>query len=232
AALRKRRGCTDTNNNNADFTVGSPDPRNSASPFNDCVVLALAIHTIQGNGATSPFVNQDVTTSGIVTARKSNGFFLQEPDASVDLDPATSEAVFVFTSSAPPVTGGDAVTGNLGSIVEFFNRTEINTSSSDVTVTSSGNPLPAPIMLTTSILNAGGTVAQLERFEGMRLHADSLTTVGPSNEFGEAFTVLTGVARPFREPGIEASFALPSGTPCCVPRFDENPERLMIDTDG
>lgn len=232
AALRKRRGCTDTNNNNADFTIGSPDPRNSAAPINNCVLLALAIHAIQGNGAASPFVNQDVTTSGIVTARKSNGFFLQEPDASVDLDPATSEGIFVFTSSAPAVAVGDAVTISLGSIVEFFNLTEINTSASDITVTSSGNALPTPVVLTMSILNPAGTIDQVERFEGMRLHADSLTTVSPSNEFGEAFTVLTGVPRPFREPGIEASFALPSGTPCCVPRFDQNPERLMIDTDG
>jgi uncharacterized protein len=232
AVLRKRRGCTDTNNNNADFTVGSPDPRNTAAPTNNCVLLVLPIHTIQGNGAASPYVNQDVTTSGIVTARKSNGFFLQEPDASIDLDPATSEGIFVFTSVPPVVAVGDAVTINVGSVVEFFNLTEINTSSSDLAVTSSGNALPVPVVVTISILNAAGTVDQMERFEGMRLHADSLTTIGPSNEFGEAFTVLTGVSRPFREPGIEASFALPTGTPCCVPRFDENPERLMIDTDG
>ena len=232
AALRKRRGCVDTNNNNADFTTGSPNPRNIASPLNSCVILSLAIHDIQGSGAASPHVGQEVSTTGIVTARKSNGFFLQEPDASVDANPATSEGVFVFTSSAPTVAVRDAVTINLGTVSEFFNLTEVNASSSDIAVGSSGNSLPAPVMLTTSILDPGGTVAQLERFEGMRLHADSLTSVGPTNQFGEFFTVLTGVDRPFREEGVEASFALPAGAPCCVPRFDENPERLMVDSDG
>ena len=44
---------------------------------------------------------------------------------------------------------------------------------------------------------------QLERFEGMRMQAASLTSVAPTNEFGETTTVITGVARPMREPGIE-----------------------------
>ena len=35
----------------------------------------------------------------------SDGFFLQEEDADVDADPATSEGIFVFTSSAPPAGG-------------------------------------------------------------------------------------------------------------------------------
>ena len=36
------------------------------------------IHDIQGNGATSPLARNVVTTSGVVTLLKSNGFFLQE----------------------------------------------------------------------------------------------------------------------------------------------------------
>ena len=57
-------------------------------------------------------------------------------------------------------------------------------------------------MLTPAILDPGGTPDQLERFEGMRVHADSLTSVAPTNDFGEIATVLTGVPRPMREPGI------------------------------
>ena len=41
-----------------------------------------------------------MTTRGIVTGVRSNGFFIQEPDATVDADPATSEGVLVFTNSA------------------------------------------------------------------------------------------------------------------------------------
>src|SRR5215510_2184003 len=61
----------------------------------------IAIHDIQGSGSVSPFVGQAVTTTGVVTAIKSNGFFLQTPDAQIDNDPKTSEGIFVFTSSAP-----------------------------------------------------------------------------------------------------------------------------------
>src|SRR5687768_15746972 len=69
------------------------------------------------------------------------------------------------------------------------------------------------------------------------MHADTLVSVAPTNEFGEIFTVLDGVARPLREPGIEISQPVPpdptSGVPdCCIPRWDENPERIMIDWDG
>jgi endonuclease G len=39
AALRKLDGCLDTNNNASDFNIGSPNPRNSASPTNNCNVL-------------------------------------------------------------------------------------------------------------------------------------------------------------------------------------------------
>ena len=36
AALRNGNGCTDTDSNSGDFTVGAPNPRNSASPLNFC----------------------------------------------------------------------------------------------------------------------------------------------------------------------------------------------------
>jgi predicted extracellular nuclease len=237
AALRKRGGCFDSNNNNIDFSVSAPSPRNSSSPTNSCNALSLNIHDIQGNGAATPYAGQFVSTSGIVTALKSNGFFLQNMAVNYDADDDTSEALFVFTSGAPSVAPGDAV-GILGTATEFFNLTQVeSTLPGDVVVTSSGNPLPAATTLTTTILNPAGPVDQLEGFEGMRMHADTLVSVAPTNEFGETFTVLDGVARPLREPGIEISFTVPpdptSGVPdCCIPRWDENPERIMIDSDG
>jgi len=201
---------------------------------NDDVTL-IPINQIQGSGAASPYVSQTVSTSGIVTARKNNGFFLQTADGADDGNANTSEGIFVFTSGSPSVTVGDLVRVT-GTVVEFFNLTEIG-GSPTITIHSSGNTLPAPVTLTTTILNPAGTPDQLERFEGMRMHADSLVSVAPTNTFGETFTVLDGVARPFREPGIEISQPVPpdptSGTPdCCIPRFDENPERIMIDSDG
>jgi predicted extracellular nuclease len=237
AALRKRGGCFDSNNNNIDFSIGSPNPRNTSTPAKSCDFTPVAIHDIQGPGLVTPYLGQDVSTSGIVTGIKSNGFFLQTPDDSIDADPATSEAVFVFTSSAPAVAVGNSVMVT-GTASEFFDLTQLDSSlPGDVVVNSAVNPLPAAVTLTTSILDPAGTTTQLERFECMRLHADSLVSVAPTNEFGETFTVLEGVPRPLREPGIEISLPVPpdptSGLPdCCIPRFDENPERIMIDSDG
>src|SRR5215213_4102930 len=237
AALRKRGGCFDSDNNNIDFSISAPSPRNTASATNSCTAISVNINQIQGDGATTPYSGQFISTSGIVTARKNNGFFLQNVEANYDMDAATSEGVFVFTSSSPAVAVGDAV-GILGTATEFFNLTQIeSTLPGDVTVTSSGNTLPAPIVLTTTILNAAGTPDQLERFEAMRLHADSLVAVAPTNEFGETFTVLQGVARPLREPGIEFGQPVPpdptTNVPdCCIPIWDLNPERIMIDSDG
>jgi predicted extracellular nuclease len=208
--------------------------------LNDCPPPPVfkTIPEIQGNGDTSPFAGVDVITTGIVTGKKSNGFFLQTTDAEAALegDPATSQGIFVFTSVAPPVTVGQDVTVT-GTAGEFFELTQVSVQTSDIFVNSSGNTVPAAITLTTTILDAAGLPTQLERFEGMRMHADTLVSVAPTNNFGETSTVLDGVARPLREPGIEISLPVPpdptSGVPdCCIPRWDENPERIMVDSDG
>ncbi len=39
AAFRANAGCTDTNNNSADFSIAAPNPRNSGSPVNVCGVV-------------------------------------------------------------------------------------------------------------------------------------------------------------------------------------------------
>jgi uncharacterized protein len=236
AALRKRGGCFESDTNTVDFSIGAPTPRNSASPTRSCTFTPVAIHAIQGSGATTPFFGADVTTTGIVTARKSNGFFLQTADDG-DFDASTSQAIFVFTGAAPTVTAGDAVLVQ-GTAGEFFNFTQLESSlPGDVVVQSSGNALPEAITLTSAILDPAGPVDQLERFEGMRVQAATLVSVAPTDDFGEIATVLPGVVRPMREPGIPVGEAVPADpisglVDCCIPRFDGNPERIVIDTDG
>ena len=237
AALRKRGGCFDSDNNRVDFSISGPTPRNSTTPFRSCVPLAAPIHDIQGSGLSSPLLGHDVITNGIVTGVKSNGFFLQAPASTYDADPATSEALFVFTSSIPAVMAGDEVSV-LGTATEFFGLTQLESSlPGDVTVVSQGNGVPAAVTLTTAILDPAGTQQQLERFEGMRMQATTLVSVAPTDEFGEIATVLPGVARPMRAPGIPLSDPVPPDPTtglidCCIPRFDENPERIFLDTEG
>ena len=78
--------------------------------------VATRIPALQGNGAVSPLAGQRVTTEGVVTHVVHNGFFLQDPLG--DGDPATSDGVFVFTSSAPTVSVGDVVRLT-GTVTEF-----------------------------------------------------------------------------------------------------------------
>lgn len=208
-------------------------------------VTITPIHTIQGSGTASPLDGLVVTTTGIVTLLKTgsnsggpaSGFFLQAPDGDADADPNTSEGIFVFTSSVPTVSVGDEVNVT-GTVDEFNEMTEISPVT-NIAVIDTGNPLPTAVTLTTLILDPAAlpTQPQLEKFEGMRMTAPSLTVVAPNDNFFDVETVITGVARPMREPGIEASLPVPpdptTGVPdCCIPRWDENPERLKVDTNA
>lgn len=57
AAFRAGNGCTDTDNNAADFAVAAPSPRNSASPANPCGTLTPT--PPQGAGSATPLTNRD-----------------------------------------------------------------------------------------------------------------------------------------------------------------------------
>ncbi|MFN0111172.1 MAG: Calx-beta domain-containing protein [Blastocatellia bacterium] len=208
------------------------------------------IHDIQGPSTSSPLVGQSVTTRGIVTGVKSNGFFIQDAEANYDADPLTSEGIFVFTSSAPPAA---AAIGNLvqvaATVVEFVPSTDpqqpplSELSSPTVTQLSAGNPLPTPIALNATFPDPTGAFNQLERVEGMRVSVASLTVGGPTlgnvNEpnatatsSGVFFGTVTGVTRAFREAGIQHPDTPPSGTIPPIPRFDTNPEVIRVDSDG
>ena len=71
--------------------------------LHDCPV---EIHDVQGAAHLSPSRRALVSgLAGVVTAKLGNGFYLQDPTP--DANDATSEAIFVFTSSAPTVAVGD-----------------------------------------------------------------------------------------------------------------------------
>ncbi len=203
------------------------------------------IHTIQGSGDTTPIPGATVTTNGIVTLLKTgsnagagaaNGFFLQTPDADADADPNTSQGIFVFTSSVPTVAVGDNVNVT-GTVVEFNGLTEISPTT-NVSINSTGNPLPTAVALNPTILDPTlSGQPQLEKFEAMRMSAASLTSGAPNDNFFDVYAVITGVARPLREPGIPISDPVPPDPTSgmvepTIPRWDENPERLKLDTNG
>ncbi len=251
AALRGGDGSIDTNNNGADLAVGAPNPRNSGAepPEPPDPPLALTIAQIQGNGLLSPHNGKRVVTEGIVTAIKfNNGFFLQA--ANDDGDPATSDAVFVFTSSAPPATAAVGnrvrVTGTVEEYTPSSNPhqlaiTEIVTPTVEVLET--GLALPAAIELTAAELSPDALPGTLERLEAMRVSVAQSVVIAPSGgsidendalsfSDGVFHVALPGVARPFREAGIGVmdAITLPAGKN--PPRFDTNQERLMVRSRG
>ena len=231
-------GNVDTDNNSADFAVRAPEPRNTSFEPPPPPV-SKPIYELQGEEETSAFKDTNVSTTGIVTARKTNGFFLQVPDIERDGDDDTSDALFVFTSVAPAVAVGDEVRV-VGRLVEFRSGSAVTPgtlteiSNPVVTILSSGNALPTALDLA-ALLAAPASFSsraeQFEQYEAMLVTTSSMDVVGPSNTFGELYAVVSGTPRPFRELGIDVGEALPVEAPAGVERFDGNFERVMLDSD-
>ena len=95
---------------------------------------------------------------------------------------------------------------------------------------STGRPLPAPVTLTAADTPAGSVIDGLERFEGMRVRVASLGVVAPTTGPGVFYGVVAGVARPFREAGLDVHDGRPFDAPDTVPLFDANLERLRVDS--
>ncbi len=115
---------------------------------------AQSIPEIQGPGHLSGFVDETVTTTGVVTAVGGNGFYVQDPEG--DGDDNTSDGLFVFTNEAPIVSVGDDISLT-GSVSEFIpggastgnlSITQITAfNNAGITVLSSGSGLPSPVMI-------------------------------------------------------------------------------------
>jgi uncharacterized protein len=227
-----------------------PDAMTSNATVTFTTVLPVTpIHDIQGASHISPLSGSTRKTQGVVTALRSsggNGFYIQDPSA--DGDPETSEAIFVFTSSAPTVAVGDSVQV-IGAITEFrpggaasTNLTTTELTSPAITVLSSGNALPA-----TAVIGSGGRVPPeavidddatgsvetsgmfdaatdgidfYESLEAMRVQVNDAVAVGPTNGFGEVMVVGDG--------GANASVRTSRGG-VVISANDFNPERIQLD---
>lgn len=227
-------------------TIG--DGQGTGTILNDDCSPTHTIAQIQGSGNSSPLNGSVVTTSGVVTGIKTNGFFLQMQEG--DGNANTSDGIFVFTAGIPPAS---VVVGNTlcvsGTVAEFIPPGDPNSPAQTeltfvtITLLSTGNPLPAPVVLSSSDTDPNGGLFQLEKYEGMRVKANSLTVVAPTDgtitetsataaSSGVFYGVITGVSRPFREPGIEVPDPLPPGAPPTVTRWDANPELIAVASRG
>lgn len=252
AVIRALNGCQDTGGNDADFFTSAPVPRNLQGEASPCgSVTARALHEIQGAGAASPWAGRTVvTTTNVITALTTEGFFLQAPDAEVDGDANSSEGIFVSTPEAVPALAqvGHAVV--VTAFVEEFRpasdpasptRTQLIHPRLELIAT--GRALPAVAVVTADDLSGEVSLERLERFEGMRFTVEFLQVASATEGFiqeaggvgisdGVFYGVPAGIARPMREPGIPLLDALPVEAPAGVARFDGNPERLRVDSNA
>ena len=162
----------------------------------------VSIAAIQGtNTDTSPYVNQSVTTEGIVTAAYPaggfDGFFLETGGSGPqDATPGASDGVFVYGStSAGQVRVGESVRVT-GKVTEFQGETEITAP----TVTELGSPLP-PVTAASIPWSELTTAAQKEAHEGELIApaGDFTVTDNYDANFYGSFTLAAGTV-PLRQP--------------------------------
>ena len=147
-----------------DDTNDPPDTgEDFAATFTTVGVAGLRIHDIQAASHLSPYEDDIVfKVPGVVTAVRSTGFYMQDdqPDAS----DATSEGIFVFTSSRPAVAVGDRVDVS-GTVAEFRagcepTCAESNSAFDNLTITELERPTVYPAGTATPIaptlVGAGG----------------------------------------------------------------------------
>ncbi|MFB8167938.1 lamin tail domain-containing protein [Kitasatospora purpeofusca] len=242
AAVRAGGGATDTDNNAADFAVTAPTPRNSTSGGG---TGGTRIRGIQGAARTSPLAGQPVTgVTGVVTAVGPSGYWFQDPQP--DADPATSEALYVYTASAPGVAVGDSV--QVGGTVSEY-RPGGTGGTTNLTVTELTSPTTAVLahnaaLPAATLVGAGGRVPPAavissvttgdvetaggfepatdgldfwESLEGMRVQLNNAAVVGPRSSVGEIPVVPQGSTTRTARGGILLQAA------------DGNPERVLLD---
>ena len=198
---------------------------NNAAQSASCTVTVgvegqQTIPQIQGSGATSPFANTVQSTEGVVTHKVASGYFLQDPNG--DGDPATSDAIFIFTSSAPAVNVGDRVRVK-GTVTEYKpnGATRSYTEIKDIA--------------STELLSTGNTVVpqnvafdgKLDHLEGMLVNFTNPLTVNQTSYLGERGELTLAVGR--REtatnryrPGTPEALALAAANAANIITLDDN----------
>jgi predicted extracellular nuclease len=260
SAQRRLSPFSNVGNNSTDFTVAAPTPKappsGGVTPPPTCSTLPLppecvpgttTIQDVQGSGFISPLKGSTVSkVPGIVTGVRSvgssRGFWFQQtnPDPA---RPAASAGLFVFTSSAAVVVGDSVLVS--GTVSDFYplssgetvattsNLSGTEISPTTVTLISHSNPMPAPVVLTSSSVpdtfaasDPSGNIEAInpvvpsrsaqeyfEAIEGMLAQVNDVRVVGPGNEFGEIYvtTKPTQQATPRGGTYIASYSAYPSG---------------------
>ncbi len=241
---RRTGGTQDTDDNVADF-VGPKARRSAELRRRHAATAPCSSRSARSRVRRTSlrYSGQRVSTQGVVTAERLNGFWIQ--DATPDADVNTSEAIFVF-GSPTAVAPGDAVSV-IATVSEFrpgstgLSITQLGTATVTAagpgaaippTVLGAGGRVPPTTVIdndTTGSVETGPTTfdpAQdgidfYESLEGMIVQVNNAAVVGPTNSaFGEVWVLPDG----------GAGFGLlTSRGGILVQPTDFNPERILID---
>lgn len=241
-------GRQDTDDNAADFERReTANPQNSGEAPEPPEPEDKPIHEIQGPGAESPLVGQDVTVEGVVTGiddeigasfgpnntirrfPEDAGIFVQEEADDADDDPNTSEGIFIgFVRDRGAYEPGDVVRIN-GEVREKFGQTIISEAFGEEPEKVGMAPVPEPVAIDEARL-------YYETLEGMRVElAVGTANSGGTNKFGELFmTPGTERDRVFRnetEPGLIATDADAGAGDPDNPYRDEDGSTTEVEAD-
>ena len=205
------------------------------------------IMEIQGTGHNSSFANRRVSdVSGVVTAIRSNSFWMQ--DANGDGNPSTSDGILVFGVNTSALTIGAAVSVD-ARVVEFGSGDNLTITELDrATVTPAGPATP----IVPTVIGAGGRTqpnvviendasgdlnapgeggnafdpAQdgidfYESLEGMLVQVNNGAVVGATRSFGEIALLADG--------GANATGLRTARGGILLAPSDANPERVIVD---
>ena len=143
ADLRGGDGCTDTDNNSADFTAGAPNPRNTASPRNKCFGPIVptcpgSLSTVQGNAASASVSATDAdgtVTSAVITSAAVPG---------ITLDSFTPASGVGGTATATLNVANTTATGTYNVTIQYSNNDSPTPQTASCTVVVTVYPQPAP----------------------------------------------------------------------------------------
>lgn len=187
AALRNTNGCTDANDNGADFTTGAPNPRNAASPLNICVVVVNSVSVNAGSDAAEP---------------STDGAF------SINFSTATTAATDINFSFA-----GTAIFGSDYTVIYSTGSTSSTTSSGTLTVPAGTSSVAVTVTPVNDALVEGNETITLDLSSPSGGYTLGTSSAGITIADDDQSTVSVGAGNDGAEPSTNGSFNITLSDP-------------------
>ena len=186
----------------------NPDPFRSSDHDPVLVGLSLApevtIMEIQDAGHISPYKDVFVTTSGVVTAVSFNTFYVQDPAGDGNVNTSDGMSVFMGSSCNGCPSVGDLVQLT-DTVTENAFGSDLSTTQMSfpaITILSSGNSLPIPVVIGSSgrIAPAVDVITKDERPVNLQTETQDPSDFNPDNDGIDFYESLEGMLVTIEDP--------------------------------